>query len=60
MVGSFISILPFDFFAILPDSMIADPLLIFARNKLFFSDEIKLVNVIEDDFLSIIVELSKY
>ena len=60
MAGSFISILPLLSFAILPDSIMADPSFIIARNRLFEILWLKSVILIEDDLLSIIVELSKY
>ena len=46
--------------AILPDSIIADPLSIVARNRFFEAVRLNFLILIEDDLLSIIVELSKY
>ena len=47
-------------FAILPDSIIADPLSITPKNKFFALPKIKSVTLIDDFFFNIMVELSKY
>ena len=60
MSESFISILPLLSFAILPDSIIADPLSITPKNKFFAGPRIKSVTLIDDLFFNITVELSKY